>query len=414
MITKEEFNTFLDEFGKEAGEFTVEEQYQIGCKYKDLPLSQKRWDELVVTLGVDKTGEQFRQWIKGQQYKDGTIKKNVQLLSGQTVDGLTFPEFEEKTEEIKRELYKQQTKTRDSVNAYRRILREEARLEDFKSLLKEATTELDKLPVVKYEGLADSNGAEAVLMLSDLHIGVEINNYFNTYNVNVCTNRLNKVLRDTIKYCQAENVKRLYVLLLGDFCHGLIHTNARLEQEIDVTQQIMTASELLANFLNEVQVAAPEIIVGTCTDNHSRMMPALHESIESENYGLLIPFYLKARLKNANIQFKEDNLDQEIGFIEFENGKTGVFMHGHHDSPSTIFQNMTSYTQKVIDYGFIGHYHCEKMKTFNSFKLYINGSMVGVDQYAFSKRLFSKPCQSLIIFDNDNVIHHSINLENIL
>ena len=86
-------------------------------------------------------------------------------------------------------------------------------------------------------------------------------------------------------------------------------------------------------------------------------------------------------------------------------------MHGHHDNVNTVFQNMVAYTRRVIDYGFIGHYHCEKMKTFNTFKLFINGSVVGMDQYAFSRRLFSKPAQSLIIFDGDNIVNHSINLE---
>lgn len=417
-MTKEEFIKYLDSFNKDSGEFTEDELYEIGCKFKnELPLSEKDWSWLVEKLGPvnakgePKSGETFRIWIKSRQYQKGEIKKNEQLLSGQTINDLTFEEFEDKTEEIKQSLYKQQVKTRDSLNAYRRVLREEARLEDFKELLKSAVTDITKLPEVHYSGEDRENGAEGVLMLSDIHIGVAIKNYFNNYNVDICRARLDKVLQDTIRYCQAENVKRLYVLLLGDTCQGLIHTSARLEQQIFVTQQIMTISEILADFFNKLQVAAPEIIICTCTDNHCRMMPDLHESVEAENYGLLIPFYLKPRLANTNIKFKEDNLDQELGLIEFENGKVGVFMHGHHDNVNTIFQNMVAYTHRVIDYGFIGHYHCEKMKTFNIFKLFINSSLVGMDQYAFSRRLFSKPAQSLIIFDGDNIINHSINLE---
>ena len=419
-MTKEEFIKYLDSFNKDSGEFTEDELYEIGCKFKnELPLSEKDWSWLVEKLGPvnskgePKSGETFRIWVKSRQYQNGDIKKNEHMLSGQTINDLTFEEFENKTEEIKRDLYKQQVKTRDSLNAYRRVLREEARLEDFKQLMRDAVADITKLPAIHYTGSNDPDecNAEAVLMLSDLHIGVAISNYFNNYNVEICRMRLEKVLEDTVKYCHAEGVKRLYVLLLGDTCQGLIHTNARLEQQINVTQQIMTASEILADFFNRLQIAAPEIIIGTCTDNHCRMMPALHESIEAENYGLLIPFYLKARLKNTNIRFKEDNLDQEIGLIEFENGKVGVFMHGHHDNVNTVFQNMVAYTHRLIDYGFIGHYHCEKMKTFNTFKLFINGSLVGMDQYAFSKRLLSNPAQTLLVFDGDNIVNHSINLE---
>ena len=44
------------------------------------------------------------------------------------------------------------------------------------------------------------NSKEAILMLSDLHIGVNCNNFYNTYNVSVATSRLEKVVADTIKY----------------------------------------------------------------------------------------------------------------------------------------------------------------------------------------------------------------------
>lgn len=429
-MTVKEFWQYVDGIdvdSRDDGRYTEDEMFEIGRMFKSLNNSQKReiggWDYLVTVLkpldrdgNVMSKGDTFRQWVKDRCYRDGVMEPNVRLLSGQTIKGLTFDGFEERTEEIKRDLYKQQVRTRDSLNAYCRVLREEARLEDFKDLMREAVTDIASLPEVRYEGTAGASGTptrEAVLMLSDLHIGVKIDNYFNTYNTDICRRRLEKVLSDTISYCRTDGVGRLYVLLLGDTCQGLIHTSARLEQQMDVTKQIMLASELLADFINRVQEAAPEIVVCTCTDNHCRMMPNLHESIEAENYGLLIPFYLKARLAGTKVRFKEDNLDQEIGLIEFENGRTGVFMHGHHDNVASIFQNMAAYTRRVIDYGFIGHYHCERMRTFNTFRLFINSSLVGMDQYAFSKRLFSRPSQTLVVLDGDNVTSHIIGLENI-
>ena len=43
-ITKKEFNEFLDGFNKEPGEYTDQEMYEIGMKYKMLPTSEKRWN----------------------------------------------------------------------------------------------------------------------------------------------------------------------------------------------------------------------------------------------------------------------------------------------------------------------------------------------------------------------------------
>ena len=51
-ITKKEFNEFLDGFNKEPGEYTDQEMYEIGMKYKLLPTSEKRWNELATILGA--------------------------------------------------------------------------------------------------------------------------------------------------------------------------------------------------------------------------------------------------------------------------------------------------------------------------------------------------------------------------
>ena len=416
----------IDVDSRENGRYTNDEIYRIGCAFIEMNNAEKReiggWDRLVEILQpldkngeVMKKGDTFRQWIKGHRYAKGEMVHNEHMLSGKTIDGLTFKEFKDKTETIKQDLYKQQVKTRDTLNAYRRIMRSEARLEDFKDFMKDVAGEIGDLPEVVYDGprAAGEGGEEkeAVLMLSDLHIGVQINNFYNKYNVEIARKRVRKLVNDTVRYCRGNDVTRLYVLGLGDAVHGLIHTSARLEQQMDVAKQIMVACEVLADALNRLQEAAPEVVFCSCTDNHSRMVADLSESIESENFGKLIVFYLKARLAGSKVEFKEDNLDDEIGMIEFANGKVGVFVHGHHDNICTIFQNMTAYTGRVVDYAFVGHYHSEKTKTFNGFRVFVNGSIVGMDQYAFSKRLFGKPSQTLLIFDGDNIINHSIGLD---
>ena len=425
MMTIKEFWEHVDSIdieSREDGRFTEDEMFEIGVMFKtQLDNGQKReiggWDYLTSVLKpLDKDGnimtkgDTFRQWIKDRCYRTGTMEPNVHLLSGQTIETMSFADFTDKTEEIKQDLYKQQIKTRDTINCYRRVLREEARLEDFKSLMKECVVDLTKLPSVEYTSV-EKTDKEGVLMISDLHLGVNFKNSYNCFNLDIARKRMAKLTTDAIKYCIDNKVMRLYVLLLGDFVHGTIHTNARLEQEINVVEQVMMASEILADCLNRLQEAAPEIIVCSCTDNHSRALPNLHESIEAENFGKLITFYLQARLEKTKIKFKTDNLDQEIGLIEFANGKTGVFMHGHHDGINTIFQNMVAYTGKIISYGFIGHYHQEKMKSFNGFKVFVNGSIVGLEQYSFSRKLFGKPYQTLLIFDGKNIIDHSIDLD---
>lgn len=408
-MTQTEFLELLNKYDEEH--LSEDDLFEIGVAHKELPLGMKNWSKLNEQLGMPfTTGENYRCWVKQRLARVGELPKNVKMLSNKTVDELSQEEITDELEEQMRDLYKQQVKTRDAMNAMRRVLREEARLEDFKSLMKESVKDITKLPVVKYEGVVDDE-IEAVLLLSDLHIGVEINNYYNKYNLTIARKRVQKLVQDVIRYCNNNNVKKLNVLGLGDYCQGHIHTSARLEQQMDVVEQIMCASEILADALNKLQAAAPEVLYYSVTDNHSRMTPSLHESIEAENYGKLITFYLKERLKDTSIIFADNSLDQELGLLQLHTGEYCVFSHGHHDNITSMFQNMTAYTGKVISYAFVGHYHCEKVKTFNNFKVYVNGSIVGVDQYAFSRRLFGKPSQTLLIFDGDNVMHHSINLD---
>ena len=414
-ITKKEFNEFLDGFNKEPGEYTDQEMYEIGMKYKSLPTSEKRWNELATTLGAkdkdgnQKSGETFRIWLKDKQLAAGTLEKNPKVLSDKTVEELEFDDFKEETAAIKRDLYIQQTKTRDTWNAYRRTLRDEARIQSLKDTIKEAVSELKELPKARYEG-EERTDNEAILLFSDLHIGVQVDDFYNSYNVNEARRRVDKLVKDTVALCKRNHVRRLNFLNLGDAIHGIIHVTARLEEELDVVQQVMVASEIIADALNELQEAAPEVIYRSCTDNHARVMADLKQQKEKENFGKLIDFYLKERLKGTRIRFEESPLNEEIGMFELLNGKTVVFSHGHHDSINQSMQSMVGATHKYIDYVLMGHYHSPKQKVFEGCNVIVNSSIVGPEQYAFSKRLFGKASQKLLIFEGINLYNMDIYL----
>lgn len=425
MMTIKEFWEHVDSIdieSREDGRFTEDEMFEIGVMFKtQLDNGQKReiggWDYLTSVLkpldkdgNVMTKGDTFRQWIKDRCYRTGTMEPNVHLLSGKTIETISFGDFTEKTAEIRRDLYKERVKCQDEHNSYRKTLRDEARIETMVGKIAEGIEKLAALPEVKYTPTEEPAVNEAVLLFSDLHVGVAIDNFFNKYNTEIARLRVKKLVHDTAEFCKANHVKRLNFLNLGDCIHGIIHFNGRLESDSDVIEQIMLAAEIIADALNELQGCAEEIIYRSCSDNHSRVVADLKQHIEKENFGKLIDFYLKARLAGTKVVFAEDNLDTDIGMFELLNGKKVVFVHGHRDNYNTIVQDFLGATHQFIDYICLGHYHTSKLKTFQGCKVLINGSVVGSEQYAQSHRLYGEPEQTLLMFTGKNLSVNYINL----
>ncbi len=426
MNVKEFWNLVdsIDVDSREDGKYTKDELYAIGCAFINLDNSEKRsiggWNKLVEILHPTnskdeymKSGEEFRLWIKNQRNDKEELPKNIKLLSGRTIKDITFSEFEDKTEEIKRDLYKERVRVSDTYNSYRRVLREEARVDSMKDIISEAVSKLANLPNIEYTLDIGDCSSEAVMLISDMHVGMQIDNFANKYNAEIAKKRLMAYVDETIRLCNDNHVKRLNVVNLNDLIHGLIHITGRIEEQSDVIEQIMTASEYLSEALIKLQEAAPEIIYRSVTDNHSRAIPSFKENIEKENFSRLIDFYLESRLKGTNIVFANDNLDVDISKIELLNGKTMICSHGHRDNLNTIIQGYIGATKKFIDYVCVGHFHDSKMKSFQGAKVFVNGSLCGVDSYAASKRLFGDPEQTLLIFNGMTLSQHIVNLKDV-
>ena len=403
-MNKLEFDNYVNRFDKQAGEFTKEEVLEIGKLHRTLDKRDKDWNALAKKVGWS-SGENLRTFVKSKLAKEGLLGNDnlVSKIEQAVIDGKEI-NAEEVNDEIDKKmavLYKETTKYNDARNAYKRILRDEARIETIVEAIKESQASLDALPKVESGKSFGGGDAEAVLLLSDLHIGVNCNNFYNTYNTQVAVKRLSKLVDETIRYCKRNNIKRLNVLNLGDLIHGTIHVNGRVEQEYDVITQVQNASELVAQTLNLLQQAAPEVIYRSVVDNHSRVTADYSQHIEKESFARLIDWYLQLRLKDTNVIFANDNIDEGIGKFDLLNGKKLVFAHGHQDNLNAISQGYNGAFREFIDFICIGHYHQTKAKSFQDARVFVNGSIVGTEQYALSKRLFSSPCQKLIIFENN-------------
>lgn len=223
------------------------------------------------------------------------IKKILPKLT--EVEGLTSDDVLDMIDSERKELYKDRVKARDQRRELNKLLTNGARFDNLVDVMKESIQEMKPLrfDCQNYE-TCDIDGLEASLILSDVHFGIQIDNRFNFYNMEVAEERLNELKNKTIHYCIKHNVTKLNIELLGDLVSGLIHTGVRCQQEEDVMTQLMQISEILANLINELQQHIPQIVVYSVFGNHSRAIPNKKDSTTSENFERLIPFYLRTRL----------------------------------------------------------------------------------------------------------------------
>ena len=92
------------------------------------------------------------------------------------------------------------------------------------------------------------------------------------------------------------------------------------------------------------------------------------------------------------------------------NNKNIFYTHGHIGSQNTVTQDLTFGTGVIADIVLMGHWHSDKVKNYQNKKVYFNGSLKGVDDYALNHRLFDKPSQKLLVFNDNDVIDIPIQL----
>lgn len=355
------------------------------------------WEEMVAELDANMAADHLRKSFNGGRYSGYNVCKYFM----QKEDDARTDEDIQRLNTIKNEVYKEKVKLSDQRREYRKALSKEARYENLVNVLREEISELDEIPTFVSRQFSNT-GVSAALLLSDLHYGASSDNCVNFYNTDVCKERLEQLFDKTVYYCALHRVQTLYINILGDIISGIIHCNARIEQEEDVISQIIHASELLSNFIGNLTAYVPEVKIVGVIGNHSRVSPNKHENLNVENFERLIFEYIKIRLPNVSMILNglEDWCLYNIG------DRTIYIEHGDKCTPATIRNNCINLTGRVPDECFMGHLHHYEIINANGTSVILNGSIMGTDSYAMGKRLNSSPSQVLRVYDRDTCTYN--------
>ena len=345
--------------------------------------------------------------VSGEDFSEAKWRRPVQhyleiqeYLEQENPTGVSSDVLEE-IELEKIELQKQQIRMRDQKRLMNTKLRELARLEHLENYLIETIEEIEpvKIPKAKVKSESDK---EAMVVISDEHVGMVINSQFNTYNIEIAKQRLQKLKDETMTKVKKEDVKKLYIAHLGDGTHGAIHTTARIESEENNIQQIITLCGMLESFIKDFLQEGIEVQFCSVAGNHTRSLPNKKDSLgTAENFERLLTVFLG---KSFNQFENYTQVDDDEGLILLDvKGKKICLAHGDLDKGSGVATKLNNMLNTNIDYLFTGHVHNFFIKEHGNTIQYGVGSLCGLDSYAISGRFSGRPSQLYLTFDNDGI-----------
>ena len=121
-MTKQEFYNFVDSFNGQYDDTTL---LVIGKKFRELPVKERTWQELVDYLKIDRSANGFRQWVyRNEDIVDEAIE--LANTSNESIIDNEDPVVKQRNE------YKDKAQNRAILTAYRRLIREESRIDSLK------------------------------------------------------------------------------------------------------------------------------------------------------------------------------------------------------------------------------------------------------------------------------------------
>lgn len=303
-------------------------------------------------------------------------------------------------------VYKEKRKLYDQRREYNKLLTFDARAEHLNEELVKAANRLnEEKPLIFNEKWFKPNiHKEAIMFWSDWHYGMTTDNIWNKYNTQICKNRVKAFVEMSKEFIRLNDIDVLDIVMLGDAAHGSIHTGCRIQSEEDTCDQLMHVSEIMAEAINDLSNVVNHIAVYSCYGNHMRTIQDKKESIHSDNMEKIIPWWIEQRLQN--------NSKIEIKYSEYKEftklnvlGKNICCVHGDLEKDfkqigvtiNTLFSRKFGET---IDYTVSGDkHHLEEFEKFDIESILIR-SLCGADEHSNNGRLYSRPGQTLMIFND--------------
>lgn len=349
-----------------------------------------------LAYGERSSSDHCRKMMYGSRYTLELVDRYLEGLIEENSDA----EILSKIELANISLKKERVRTQEQRAAYQRLIREQAKHETTKDIIKSTMQELDLPRLIFTRVPKEAIDTTMLVSLSDLHIGATIDNSWNKYDVDIAAERLEDYFAEIVKINSKEKCKDVTVYANGDIVSGIIHPNLVISSKENLIQQVMIASELISQFLTALSSEFEEVNFCSVPGNHSRLSTKLDSPL-SERADDLVEFYLKARLQGLdNIHFdKGEKIDSTIHLINIR-GKEMAVVHGDMDSESKA-EALQKFCGTELYAILTGHMHHLRISDTRGIKIVQSGSLMGCDDFTVEKRIYGRPTQLITICNDD-------------
>lgn len=364
----------------------------------------QNWKEITPMVNKELFGDDESQYRDESAYRKAVKYARDFYEAG--VFGANEDEYFKKLQSERQSLEKEKVKTRDERNELKRVIREEARKESYKEQIIRSISEYHCNPLSydenkRFTGILKTDN-DLIISCTDIHAGIEIDNYFNKFNEEVLRDRFNQYL-DKIFEVQLRHGSENAFVILSELVSGIIHNELRIENNQNLIEQFLTVTDYLAEFLSELSYRFNTVNVYICPGNHSRISPKKEDSLKGENIDHLALPFLEAKLQNfKNIKFNRNTIEESVAMFNVR-GNVVMSSHGDKDQSSNVVQKFTLLFGIRPALVYLGHRHTNGLTTVYDVKVIESGCLSGVDNYCLDMRLRGKPSQTISVVTKDGL-----------
>lgn len=345
------------------------------------------------------SNESYRQLIKSEQMKNGTItklEKHVDLIADNKIESI-----KEMVGELKFSKLEVQAESLAMNRTKRALAKEVVLIEAIERVLGEKD-----FAEVKFEPFYNPRFKTKKMnaCISDLHYGAKVDIEGNIYNTDVARELLMLYADKLLAIAKMENVEEIRVMNTGDLIeHAYMRNTQAFGVEEVLSKQITDASELIIDFLLKLSQHV-KVTYSGINGNHDRINGNKNDSLYGDGAVSISNSIIKVftQYSDSGVVFEEA---EPYHHIVQEYGRNFLYVHG--DMTPMKKKSILAELSKMygIDFDAVigGHIHHFTMTEVGRNQYVVTfGSLKGNDEYTIKTLgVKSSRSQGIVLVDED-------------